>query len=129
LLTASEEGRADGELILVDQTMSRELRHDGAAAEDDVPADLDQEEPGTALARSNFCPTVPAFFSWLGVTQYLTREANIATLRGIATYSAAGSEFVFTYVAERELDPDQQSVNAQSHRTLALRLRPSATGS
>ena len=28
----------------------------------------------------------PAFFSWLGVTMYLTREANVASLRAIAQY-------------------------------------------
>jgi methyltransferase (TIGR00027 family) len=33
-----------------------------------VPADLGQEKPGTALARSSFSPTEPAFFSWLGVS-------------------------------------------------------------
>src|SRR4030095_18951 len=76
-----------------------------------VPADLGQEKPGTALARSSFSPTEPAFFSWLGVSQYLTCEANIATLRGIADCSAAGSELVFTYVDERELGPDRQSVD------------------
>src|SRR5262245_445920 len=74
-----------------------------------VPADLGQEELGTALACSSFCPTEPTFFSWLGVTQYLTREANIATLRGIAGCSAAGSELVFTYVDERQLSADDQS--------------------
>lgn len=32
---ASEDDRADDELILVDQTVLRELRHDGAATKDD----------------------------------------------------------------------------------------------
>src|SRR5262245_35967097 len=62
-----------------------------------VPADLGREQPGTALARSPFRLTDPASFSWLGVTQYLTREANIATLRGIADCSVPGTELVFTY--------------------------------
>jgi methyltransferase (TIGR00027 family) len=68
-----------------------------------VPADLSQEQIGDALARSAFCSTDPAFFSWLGVTQYLTREANFGTLRGIAASSASGSELVFTYVDQRAL--------------------------
>ena len=76
-----------------------------------MPADLGQEELGRALARSSFRPTEPTFFSWLGVTQYLTREANVATLRGVADCSAEGSELVFTYVDERELGPDRQSVD------------------
>jgi methyltransferase (TIGR00027 family) len=93
-----------------------------------VPADLGQEEPGTALARSNFRPTEPAFSSWLGVTQYLTREANIATLRGIATYSAAGSELVFTYVDERELGPDRQSVDVERVQSTVVSTEPWLSG-
>lgn len=68
-----------------------------------VPADLSQEEIYEALARSTFRSTDPAFFSWLGVTQYLTREANLATLRGIAACSVSRSELVFTYVDQRAL--------------------------
>jgi len=63
-----------------------------------VPADLGREELPTVLARSPYRQGEPAFFSWLGVTVYLTREANLATLRGIATSSAAGNELVFSYV-------------------------------
>jgi O-methyltransferase involved in polyketide biosynthesis len=35
----------------------------------------------------------PAFFSWLGVTQYLTREAVLSTLQYVASW-ALGSEIV-----------------------------------
>jgi O-methyltransferase involved in polyketide biosynthesis len=45
----------------------------------------------------------------LGVTQYLTREANLATLSGIAACSASGSQLVFTYVDQRELGAEQAS--------------------
>jgi methyltransferase (TIGR00027 family) len=68
-----------------------------------APADLSREQIGDALAHSTFRFNEPAFFSWLGVTQYLTREANLGTLRGIAACSAEGSELVFTYVDQREL--------------------------
>ena len=63
-----------------------------------IAADLANETLASALARSSFRSDEPAFFSWLGVTVYLTREANMATLRAVATSSAAGSELVFTYV-------------------------------
>ncbi|MEO8604542.1 MAG: SAM-dependent methyltransferase [bacterium] len=69
-----------------------------------VGADLSQESLAAALARSRFAADVPAFFSWLGVTIYLTREANLATLRGVATAAAPGSELVFTYTDQRVLD-------------------------
>jgi O-methyltransferase involved in polyketide biosynthesis len=70
-----------------------------------VAADLSEETLQSALARSSFDPAQPAFFSWLGVTVYLTREANLATLRAIATVAPAGSELVFTYIDEAALQP------------------------
>jgi methyltransferase (TIGR00027 family) len=69
-----------------------------------VPADLGKEEIRAALTHSSWSGTEPTFFSWLGVTQYLTREANLATLQGIAHCSAPGSELVFTYLDQGELD-------------------------
>ena len=69
-----------------------------------VPADLSQESLPSVLARCNFSRAVPTFFSWLGVTVYLSRDANLATLRGMATSSAAGSELVFTYIDQRALE-------------------------
>lgn len=74
-----------------------------------VAADLSLESIPEALARSAFRATDPAFFALLGVTQYLTREANLATLSGIAACSASGSQLVFTYVDQRELGAEQAS--------------------
>jgi methyltransferase (TIGR00027 family) len=67
-----------------------------------VAADLAHEDLATALARSSFRKDKPVFFSWLGVTVYLTREANLATLRAVANLGAPGSELVFTYVDKIE---------------------------
>jgi len=83
-----------------------------------VSADLAHEDLASALARSSFRKDAPAFFSWLGVTVYLTREANLATLRGIADAGAPGSELVFTYVdqiefaADRSRSPDDPNARA-----------------
>ena len=68
-----------------------------------VPADLSKDELHAALARSPFRFDQPAILSWLGVTVYLTREANLATLRSIGNFAAAGSQLVFTYIEERAL--------------------------
>ena len=38
---------------------------------------------------------------------YLTREANLITLRAVATCGAQGSELVFTYVDHIEFAPDR----------------------
>jgi methyltransferase (TIGR00027 family) len=69
-----------------------------------IAADLGAEELDAALARSPFQPSAPSFFSWLGVTVYLTREANLRTLRAIASCGAAGSELVFDYGDQRVYD-------------------------
>lgn len=70
-----------------------------------VEADLAIESLGTALARSTYRTDRPTFFSWLGVTMYLTREANLNALRAMATCTSAASELVFTYVDEAALNP------------------------
>jgi len=44
----------------------------------------------------------PTFFSWLGVTQYIDREATDATLNFIAG-RPPGSEVVFTFIVKNEL--------------------------
>lgn len=77
-----------------------------------IEADLATEDLGTALARSAFDPAQPAFFSWLGVTVYLTREANLAALRSIASCTSAHSELVFTYIDEAALAPGHAGAEA-----------------
>jgi methyltransferase (TIGR00027 family) len=71
-----------------------------------VAADLSETGLDDALATSRFRRDSPAFFSWLGVTSYLTREANLATLGAIASCALAGSELVFSYLDESLLDAD-----------------------
>jgi methyltransferase (TIGR00027 family) len=71
-----------------------------------VASDLAQESLADALKRSPFDFSAPTFFSWLGVTMYLPREANLAALAGMAQCSANGSELVFTYIDQRAFDPD-----------------------
>lgn len=71
-----------------------------------VPADLSETALDDALATSRFCREAPAFFSWLGVTSYLTRADNLATLGAIASCALAGSELVFSYLDQSMLDSD-----------------------
>ena len=70
-----------------------------------IAADLANEGLEAALARSAFRKDEAAFFSWLGVTSYLTREANLQTLRAVAKCGYLGSELVFTYVDQIEFAP------------------------
>jgi methyltransferase (TIGR00027 family) len=86
-----------------------------------VAADLSQVSVAAALARSSFDPAKRTFFSWLGVTMYLTREANMATLTSLASCSPAGSAVVFTYL-------DQRLFLAQSESFRELQARVASLG-
>jgi methyltransferase (TIGR00027 family) len=50
-----------------------------------APIDCEHVSLRDGLAWAGFDPTQPAFFSWLGVTQYLTLPAIEATLRTVAS--------------------------------------------
>jgi methyltransferase (TIGR00027 family) len=65
-----------------------------------APVDFERETLAGGLAGAGFDPQVPALFSWLGVTMYLTGEAFGATLGFIAS-QPAGSAVVFDYAADR----------------------------
>jgi methyltransferase (TIGR00027 family) len=52
------------------------------------------------LQRSEFCFDEPAFFSWLGVVPYLTRDAALGTLRWIGSLPSASS-VAFDYAIAR----------------------------
>jgi methyltransferase (TIGR00027 family) len=101
------------EIFEVDHPSTQELKTERLAAYG-VPlpaglhlisADLSQTRLDEALAGSPFRSELPAFFSWLGVTGYLTREANLGTLTAIASCAPPGSEVVFSYLDERLLEP------------------------
>lgn len=85
-----------------------------------IAADLSQESVAAALARSPFKTNQLSFFSWLGVTMYLTREANLATLSSIAACSPAGSEVVFTYLDERVFQAQSESFRELEQRVAAV---------
>ena len=49
-----------------------------------VPVDFETQTLADRLRESGFQPDRPAFFSWLGVTMYLTREVVLSALRFVA---------------------------------------------
>lgn len=85
-----------------------------------IAADLSQESVAAALSRSAFSPAAASFFSWLGVTMYLTREANLATFRSIASCSPAGSLVAFTYMEERTLQSPSAAFQELQQRVSAM---------
>jgi methyltransferase (TIGR00027 family) len=61
-----------------------------------APVNFEKETLREGLSRAGLDWSLPTFFSWLGVTPYLTHEAIEATLCIVAS-CASGSEVVFTY--------------------------------
>jgi methyltransferase (TIGR00027 family) len=94
-----------------------------------IAADLANEDLVTALTRSSFRRDEAAFYSLLGVTVYLTREANLATLRAIATCGYRGSELVFTYVDQIEFTPGgSRSPDNKNTQAMAMMGEPYVSG-
>ena len=93
-----------------------------------VPIDFEQESVAEALGRSSYTSEKPAFFSWLGVTMYLTRKAVFSTLGSIASCTKPGSEIVFNYSVPRELtDPVDLPIKDWAERVVARQGEPVIT--
>jgi methyltransferase (TIGR00027 family) len=65
-----------------------------------APVDFESDDLLARLTDAGFDTERPAFFMWLGVTPYLTRDAAFATLSAIA--GVPGAEVVFDYTEGRE---------------------------
>ena len=78
-----------------------------------IPLDFEQHTLADALPAGSHRRELPTFFSWLGVTHYLTDEAVFTTLRYVASL-APGSEIVFQYFLPEALFDDE------NRRLLAL---------
>jgi methyltransferase (TIGR00027 family) len=95
------------------QAWKRErLREGGIAIPESVrfaPVNFERDTLAHGLAAAGFREHEPAFFSWLGVVPYLTREAAFATLRFIAGLPR-GSGVVFDYAIPREQLNEQEQM-------------------
>ena len=63
-----------------------------------VPVNFERELLAERLTANGFRRDEPAFFSWLGVTMYLTRDAIEETLRFVAQPMAGRSGIIFDYL-------------------------------
>jgi methyltransferase (TIGR00027 family) len=102
-------------VIEIDQPASQAAKREHlAAAGIAIPpnvtfadVDFERESLRQGLDRHGISTDVPTFFSWLGVTMYLTEDAVDAVLQTVAAFPA-GSEIVFTFSPPREpRRPDQ----------------------
>ena len=67
-----------------------------------LPIDFERQTLVKGLREGGYPLNEPAFISWLGVTQYLTREAVLGTLKQVATF-ARGTEISFTFIVPQGL--------------------------
>jgi methyltransferase (TIGR00027 family) len=73
-----------------------------------VPIDFEQQTLAGGLQESGFRRDAPAFFSWLGVTPYLTHDACMSTLDLIASMPPS-SGLVFDFAIDpKQLNPGQR---------------------
>ena len=85
-----------------------------------APVDFEHETLAEGLARAGFDPAAGAFFSWLGVTPYLTREAVLDTLAFIGGLPDA--EVVFDHGEPRSSYPPEQQAAALARAEALARM-------
>ena len=85
-----------------------------------IPIDFERERLPDALAETGFDGARRAFFSWIGVVMYLSRDAIFAALEGMREAAAPGSEVVFDYpVSWERLEPRVREIAAEKTEALA----------
>jgi len=93
-----------------------------------VPVDFERQTLAEVLDRSGYDRQQPAFFSWLGVAQYLPSTAVQNTLEALAAYAASGSELVFDYLLPAlELSASDKSILEGLQRFTERRGEPLAS--
>ena len=75
-----------------------------------VPVDFAKDSLTERLAAAGFDPSAKSFFSWLGVTYYLSAEAIDKTLSELSSLCADGSTLVFDYPDENFFDAPEKRV-------------------
>ena len=92
-----------------------------------TPVDFETETLEEGLRRAAFDASKCAFFSWLGVTSYITESAFTATLRFVASMPP-GSGIVFDYMLSPSLlNPTARSVFDSLANRVALAGEPFQT--
>ena len=75
-----------------------------------VPVDFTKDSLTERLIAAGFEASVKSFFSWLGVTYYLSAEAIDAMLSALSDLCADGSTLVFDYPDEHFFDAPEKRV-------------------
>lgn len=85
-----------------------------------APVDFEHQTLAEGLRLAGFDASKPAFFSWLGVTMYLTEDAIASTLRFIAsTPTGGGVAFDYAVPIESLTFLGRMAMRAMMHRVAA----------
>lgn len=89
-----------------------------------VPVDFASQDLGTELTSAGIQTSEPTFFAWLGVTQYITEEAAMATLSLVARH-APSSEIVFDIILPLDgLPSDEMRISTAARASAEARGEP-----
>jgi len=77
-----------------------------------APVDFETQTLADGLKAAGFRADRPAFFSWLGVTIYLSKEAVAGTLRYVAA-RPAGSQVVFDFAPPSDAIGEQERASRE----------------
>jgi len=78
-----------------------------------VPMDFTKDSLPDELKKAGFDNDKITFFSWLGVTYYLTKDDNVNMMKTVSSLSAEGSSLLFDYADDEFLASDVKRVQNQ----------------
>src|SRR5271169_3848418 len=84
-----------------------------------APVDFERETVSGGLSAVGFDPTLPTFFTWLGVVPYLTEDAVFSTLVFVARLPG-GAHVVFDYANPPTPGPEHASARALAARVASV---------
>jgi methyltransferase (TIGR00027 family) len=94
-----------------------------------APIDFATQRLSPVLGQSDYDPRQKTFFSWLGVTYYLTREVVADTLHDVAAIAPQGSVIVFDYMDADAFVPQRAAKRIQLMQAIARQVgEPMQTG-
>jgi methyltransferase (TIGR00027 family) len=83
-----------------------------------VPVDFERDDFAELLLAHGFAPGAPSVVAWLGVTYYLTNDANEATLRRIARWTPETRLVIDYRLPERAWDSFEPPWNTERAHAL-----------
>ncbi len=82
-----------------------------------IAVDFERQDLNEELAKNGWRANLPAFFTWLGVTPYLTRQAFLQTARFIASNQlGSGVSFDFALLPSLLSETEQAAVRVLAQR-------------